>query len=235
MPPEIPEDRVSWLLQSAARVVCKVLGWTPVSSPMPAKVLFLAAPHTSNWDAFYMLLCAYAIGIRVSWLGKKSLFKTPVFGWWMKQLGGIVVDRSGGLDTTSAIAKVFEGRDALYLGLAPAGTRRRRDHWKSGFYHIARKADVPVLCGFLDYPNKRGGCGPIIELTGEVTQDMDKFRAFYGTITGHTPANTSTVRLESETDDPGDGRGPEADGDGNGEVVVDPLTDELDDGADHSG
>ncbi len=211
MPAEIPADLVSAPLRMAARVVCKVLGWEYVGGLDRPKVLFLAAPHTSNWDAFYMLLCAYAIGIRVSWLGKKSLFKPPVFGWWMRQLGGIEVDRSRGLDTVSATAKVFEGREALYLGLAPSGTRSRRDHWRSGFYHIARKADVPLLLGFLDYKRKRGGCGPIVDLTGNVTEDMDKIRAFYSTVTGHTPANTSDVRLESETDRPGDGGGAESD------------------------
>lgn len=214
MSSEIPADRVSKPLQAAAKVVCKVLGWEPVGFPGHAKVLFLAAPHTSNWDAFYMLLCAYAIGIRISWLGKKALFKPPIFGWWMRQLGGVEIDRSGGLDTVSATAKVFEGREALYLGLAPAGTRSFRDHWKSGFYHMARKADVPVLCGFLDYEKKRGGCGPTFHLTGDVTADMDKFREFYATVKGHTPANTSTVRLQSETQHPGDGGGAQTDGDG---------------------
>lgn len=208
---DLPADLVSAPLRTAARALCAVMRWEYVGFPTHSKMLFLAAPHTSNWDAFYMLVVSFAIGIRVSWLGKKSLFAPPLFGWLMRKLGGIEVDRSGGLDTVDAIAKIFEGREALYLGLAPSGTRSRRDHWKSGFYHMARKAGVPVLCGFLDYKHRRGGCGPTIELTGDVTADMDKFRAFYATITGHTPANTSTVRLESEPEQEGDGGGAEAD------------------------
>jgi len=147
-----------------------------------------------------MIVCAYAIGIRISWLGKDSLFRTPVLGWLLTKTGGIRIDRSGGLDTVAAIARVFEGRSSIYLGVAPAGTRSKRDHWKSGFYHIAQKADVPLVCGFLDYARKRGGCGPAIHLTGNVSEDMDKLREFYATITGHTPENTSDIRLLSEMD-----------------------------------
>ena len=197
---DVPSDRVSGLLQGTARVLCKVLGWEYVGFPGAPRVLFLASPHTSNWDAFYMILCAYAIGIRISWLGKDALFRTPLLGWLLMRTGGIRVDRSGGLDTVAAIARVFEGRESIYLGVAPAGTRSKRDHWKSGFYHIAQKAGVPVVCGFLDYRHKRGGCGPAVELTGDVTKDMDQFREFYSTIIGHTPENTSDIRLLSESD-----------------------------------
>jgi 1-acyl-sn-glycerol-3-phosphate acyltransferase len=173
--------------------------WEPVRPRLvPRRALFLAAPHTSNWDAFYMLLSAYALGLRVSWVGKKSLFKSPLFGWFLARLGGIAIDRSGGQDTVAAIAAIFDARDSVYLGIAPSGTRRLRDYWKSGFYHIAQAADVPVICGFLDYANRRGGAGPTIEITGDLAADMDEIRAFYATVTGRRPENTSPVRLRSE-------------------------------------
>src|SRR5690606_4795308 len=94
---------------------------------------------------------------------------------------------------------LFEGLQAPFLRW-PAGTRSRAPHWKSGFYHIAHEAQIPIVCGFLDFRRKVAGVGPAIIPTGDVRADMDRIRAFYADKTGRRPEATTPVRLESELD-----------------------------------
>jgi len=86
----------------------------------------------------------------------------------------------------------------LRLAVSPEGTRARCDHWRSGFYHIARQARVPVATGFLDYANRRCGMGPLIELTGDVSADMDRIRSFYEPLRGKYPELQGPIRLREE-------------------------------------
>ena len=182
-----------------AKLVLAISGWK-LEGDVPAerRVVLIAAPHTTNWDGIYMLALGFAHGYRINWMGKHSLFKPP-FAGIMKWLGGIPVQRDRRTDLVSRMAKEFERRDQLVLTIPPEGTRGLAEHWKSGFYQIARAADVPVHLGYLDYPSRRGGFGPEIRLTGDVKADMDVIRAFYADKRGKYPERFSPVRLREES------------------------------------
>jgi len=165
--------------------------------PDAAKAVVIAAPHTSNWDLPLMLAVAYVLGIRPAWLRKRALFRWPV-GWFMRRLGGLPVDRGGRQNLVQQVVDRFAAVDLLHLVIPPSGTRSRATHWKSGFYHIARGARVPIVCAFLDYRRKVGGIGPTLTASGDLPADMDGFRAFYADIAGKFPASTTPVRLLEE-------------------------------------
>lgn len=142
-------------------------------------------------------LLASAFGVRLSWAGKSTLFRGPL-GWIARRLGGIAVDRTAPQDLVSQLVASFRSREKLGLVIAPSGTRSRTDYWKSGFYHLARAANVPVVLAVLDYGKKEGGFGPTIHVTGDVRADMDRIRAFYAGATPRRPENLGPIRLRSE-------------------------------------
>jgi 1-acyl-sn-glycerol-3-phosphate acyltransferase len=180
------------------RTWLKAFGWTLADElPRAPKAVFVAAPHTSNWDLPFMLAVAWSLGIDVSWAGKDNLFKPP-FGPIMKALGGVPIDRSKRGNQVERIANTIRSADRLYLTIAPSGTRSRRDHWKSGFYRIAQAANVPMMLGFLDYEKKRGGLAFTMEPTGDVKADMERIRAFYKDVRGKHPGRESAPRLREE-------------------------------------
>ena len=169
----------------------KVDGQVPENQP---KAIFIAAPHTTNWDGLVMVLVALAMGIRLSWLGKLALFKGPK-GIIMRWAGAVPVDRSGKQDTVQQVGQRFAESDKMYLAVAPAGTRKWTDHWKTGFYHMAVHAQVPIFCGYLDYATGRGGVLAVVEPTGNIEEDMARFQQIYAEIQGGIPENKSTIGL----------------------------------------
>lgn len=172
-------------------------GWRVEGELPPGKCVIIAAPHTSNWDFPFMLAAASIIGFRVSFMGKHTLFRGP-FGPLMKWLGGISVDRRAPQNLVQQVAERFATCDELILVIPPEGTRKHVEHWKSGFYQIARAARVPVVLGFLDFERKVGGLGPVLHLTHDARTDMDRIRAFYKGIRGKHAAFESTPRLREE-------------------------------------
>ncbi|MFN3199569.1 MAG: lysophospholipid acyltransferase family protein [Bradymonadia bacterium] len=181
------------------RLVCRMMGWTVIGGlPEPKRAIFIASPHTSNWDGFIMLAVSWALGVRLSWMAKHTLLKWPFRGFLMS-LGAVPVDRSKNTDTVGLVAQQMQASDGMYLAIAPSGSRSKREHWKSGFYHMALAAGVPVICGFLDYKRKRGGCGPVIYLTGDRKADMEQIRAFYADIEGKFPEKHTPVMLRDES------------------------------------
>jgi len=145
--------------------VLRLVGWRAIGA-VPAGVtraVVIAAPHTSNWDLPLMLAVAWVLGVRPSWLGKQELFHGPL-GWLMYRLGGIPVNRSVRGNLVQQAITRFAGADRLFLVIPPSGTRSRATHWKSGFYHVARGADVPVLCAFLDYGRPDAARPPAVEI-----------------------------------------------------------------------
>ncbi len=144
-----------------------------------------------------MLAVSYVLGASPSWLGKQELFR-GTFGRLMRWLGGLPVDRStrtGVVD--QAIARLNE-TDDLFLVVPPSGTRSRATHWKSGFYHIANGAQVPLLCAYLDYARRAGGIGLVFTPTGDLRADMDRIRAFYADKRGKFPDQATPIRLLEE-------------------------------------
>jgi 1-acyl-sn-glycerol-3-phosphate acyltransferase len=130
-------------------------------------------------------------------MGKDTLFRGP-FGRILRRLGGIPVDRTHRGNLVRQMTELFEKSERLVLTVPAEGTRGYTPHWRSGFYHIARSANVPVVLGFLDYQRKRGGFGPELVLTGDMSQDMDEIRSFYSDKVGKYPESFGPVRLKEE-------------------------------------
>jgi 1-acyl-sn-glycerol-3-phosphate acyltransferase len=167
--------------------------------PRIPKYVCLAVPHTSNWDGLLLLAMAHSVGLEMSWMIKSSWFKGPL-GPAMRRLGAVAIDRSRSRNLVGEMVDEFSRRDRFVLVVPPEGTRGRAERWKSGFYHIARGAGVPVVPGYLDFGRKRCGLGPPIELGGDVVADMDRIRAFYATggYQGLRPENQGPIRLREE-------------------------------------
>ncbi len=157
----------------------------------------IASPHTSNWDFPLALLIGWALEFNMRWVGKKEMFP-PVIGWIWKRMGGIPVDRASASTMVESLTNMFEPGERITIVIPVAGTRGHTDHWKSGFYRVARGANVPVVPAFVDFGNKRCGAGEAIMLTGDVTADMDRFREFYAGIEGKYPENDGPILLREE-------------------------------------
>ena len=162
------------------------------------KFVLIAAPHTSNWDFPFMLATAYAMGVRISWFGKHTLF-IPPWGWFLRKLGGIPVDRRAPQSLVIQMSEKFQSSDELVLAVPPEGTRSKVNLWKSGFYHIASESGVPIGLGYLDYDRKICGLGMFVKPSGNVNEDMEKIRNFYRDIRGKYPQLESEPRLQEET------------------------------------
>jgi 1-acyl-sn-glycerol-3-phosphate acyltransferase len=166
------------------------------------KYILLAYPHTSNWDGLMLLSLAQSLGLDMKWMIKDSWTKGPM-GVLLKRLGAVAINRSAATNMVDQMVHAFDTHDDLVLVIPPEGTRARAERWKSGFYHIARGADVPVVPGYLDFARKRAGFGPARRMTGDVRADMDEIRAFYARVNprGHDRANVGPIRLREESAD----------------------------------
>lgn len=181
-----------------AKLFLKLTGWTPTDPPPePHRFVFIGAHHTTNWDFIYMLAFTHYFRVKVSWMGKHVLFRPPL-GWLMRRLGGIPIVRHKRGDVVTTMARAFEENELLVLAISPEGTRRPVEYWRSGFYHIANTAGVPIVPGYLDYSRRRGGFGPALIPTGNVTKDMDVFRHFYADKIPLHPEKAGSVRLREE-------------------------------------
>jgi len=182
------------MLQRIARLLLRISGWTAVGeAPDVPKAIFIAAPHTSNWDGLWALTYKATLGIDIRFFAKKSLFWFPL-GTLLRALGGIPLDRSEARSAVRVAVSMFESRQYFYFALAPEGTRARRDSWKTGFYRIAKLADVPVFFGILDYKNKRVGIAGRLDLTDDMDADLRYCAAFYTNIKGRWPRKATPVR-----------------------------------------
>ena len=176
----------------------KISGWTlDRTNPPVTNCVVIAAPHTSNWDFILMLLFAGAFGLKVSWMGKSNLFIKP-FGYFLRLIGGISINRRKKNQIVDHMISLFRQRENFLLVVPVEGTRARANFWKSGFYHIAKGANVPILPTFLDYGNKRGGFGVPIITTNNLLSDMQKIRDFYAPFKGKFPSNSGPVKLQEE-------------------------------------
>lgn len=133
-----------------------------------------------------MLFIIFVLRGKIYWMGKESLFRRPFKGFF-KWLGGIPIDRSKSKNIVAQTIQQFHQNEKLVLTIAPAGTRKRVAKWKTGFYHIAHGANVPIALGFLDYRRKAGGIGPVIYPTGNIDTDMKSIRTFYDNVTAKYP------------------------------------------------
>lgn len=177
----------------------EIFGWRCDGPPPPyKKFVLIAAPHTSAWDLPFMLATSYVMDVPVSWMGKHTLFRPP-FGGLMRFLGGIPIDRRSRHNVVERAIEELERAPSMVLAIPAEGTRAKVALWKSGFYHIALGAGVPIGLGFLDFERKVCGLHHFVVPTGDVRADMDQIREFYRDIRGKYPEWESVPRLREET------------------------------------
>ncbi|TMM48402.1 lysophospholipid acyltransferase family protein [Qipengyuania marisflavi] len=154
-------------------------GWT-IEGTRPAvrKFVILGAPHTSNWDFIFFLGATHELGIKPSFMGKHTLFKWPMTNF-MYDMGGVSVNRNKRANYVEQVADAFTKADDLALVIAPEGTRGSNGEWRTGFYHIAMAAGVPILPAWVDNDMMRGGVGEPLMPTGDYRADLAKLAAFY--------------------------------------------------------
>ena len=186
------------MLRRIARAVVRLVRWR-IDGELPPhpKMVIIGAPHTSNWDFPLAMIFAPALGVRIRWLGKHTLFRKP-FAWFFRLLGGIPVDRSRALGLIEQTVAAFDAVDDLVLVITPEGTRSKREYWKSGFYRIARGAGVPIVLVGLDGATRTVKVGPDFAPTGNVRADMDLIRSFYDGWPGLKPHLVGPIRLRDE-------------------------------------
>lgn len=183
------------MLHFIGKILFKLTGWRPGGKlPDAPKFVLLAAPHTSNWDLPAMLMVGMYFSVWPKWFGKKELFRPP-FGWFMKLIGGIPVDRSKHNNLVDQAADAFRSRERFILAVQPEGTRKKTEYWKTGFYRIALESSVPISLGYLDYGNKEGGFGPTLIPTGNIEDDFDILRNFYKASMAKKPQNFGEIRI----------------------------------------
>jgi 1-acyl-sn-glycerol-3-phosphate acyltransferase len=180
---------VSTVMRWLSLAYLKLAGWKVEGRlPQEARVsVFIAAPHTSNWDLPFTLMAAFALRLDIYWMGKEEIFKPP-FRALMMWLGGVPVRRSQSNNLVAASAQALkDSTRPMQLVVPPEGTRSKVRYWKSGFYHIAQAANVPIILSYLDFGTKSLGLGPVLIPSGDLEADMVKIKAFYAPIRGKNP------------------------------------------------
>jgi Acyltransferase len=185
----------SWTAR-LCRAMVHCMGWRLIMDlPAVDKVVVVFYPHTSNWDFVLGLLTIFGLGLPVTWAGKDSLFRWPFTGLWTR-LGGIPINRREHTGFVAQMAAEFARRKRMMLAIAPEGTRRRTDNWKSGFYRVALAARVPLGLAFIDFKAKEVGVGGLLEPTGDVAVDFAALRAFYSGKTARHPDQAGPIALK---------------------------------------
>ena len=184
-----------------ARALLRAAGWQLVFDGLPARQgILIAYPHTSNWDFVVGVLAKWALGFQFAFWGKDSLFRVPVFGRWLRWLGGIPVDRFNASGIVTDMVARFRQAQAdgqfLWLALAPEGTRGYQPHWRSGFYQVAVQAGVPLGLAFFDYRHKRIGVQSFLRLCGDRAADLAAIASAYDGVIGRHPELAAPIALK---------------------------------------
>jgi 1-acyl-sn-glycerol-3-phosphate acyltransferase len=188
---------VKTILRIISLILLKSLRWKAIG-PLPSqnKYIIIVAPHTSNWDVFYGVILAFTLKLDARFLAKKELFHWP-FAPIIRWLGGIATDRSSHSNIVDKIINIFNENEKFVLALAPEGTRHKVEYWKSGFYHIASGANIPILLAFIDFGTKTGGAGPLLYPSGDIKKDMVTIRNFYLEKKGKNDDQTSPAAIST--------------------------------------
>ncbi len=194
-PIQFTEPSLFW--EGFGKTISRVSGWKiDFTLPDDPKMLIIFYPHTSNSDAIHAVLAAFALGLRPNWLIKNEIARPP-FRKFFQKLGAIPIERNKNENKVEQIADAIRQADRVILGLSPEGTRSRTEYWRSGFYHIARLANIPIHFGFIDYPSKTVGAAPGFIPSGDQQADMEKIRAFYADKRGKYPERVGPIRFRS--------------------------------------
>ena len=175
-------------MASFSKFLLRILGWTPVGQIPDGinKAVFITAPHTSFVDFFVGRLYCWSHKIPAKIFIKQEAFKW-YYGWLLKFVGGIPIDRSQPGNRVEIAAEMIKERDHIFLAITPEGTRKRVTKWKKGFYFIAQKAEVPIILSFLDYGKKEVGIGPILDVSGDIEKDFKTIEDYYRGMKGKYP------------------------------------------------
>lgn len=166
------------MIRIFSRILCWAFHWKiDVNTIKVKKGVMIMAPHNSNWDFLIMLATALKYKRRVCYAGKEQLFK-PAFGWFFRWCGGFPIYDEPGLGTVDICAQWIKNNDEIILGISPSGTRRCTN-WRSGFYHIAVKANVPIIMSYIDIKKRQSGILGIFEPTGSYEKDLIALKEYY--------------------------------------------------------
>ncbi len=183
LPPKMPKLADNWR-RRLCRSVLKLCGWSLVGEfPNVFRAVLIAAPHSSWWDGVWGLLLKVGIGAEIHFMGKQELFSGPL-GGLLRKLGGMPVDRAAAKGVVEQMIDQFGGHERLWLGIAPEGTRKPVKRWRSGFWHIAHDARVPIVTAWFNYPDKTIGVGPLFHTSDDMEADLVRLRAFYAPFRG---------------------------------------------------
>ncbi|MAN58613.1 MAG: acyltransferase [Flavobacteriaceae bacterium] len=172
-------------------IFTRLMGWS-IEGTFDAKIkkaVVIVIPHTS-WHDFYIgVFVRRILGIEINFVGKKELFKPP-FGWYFKWMGGAELDRTPGQNKVDAIAEIYNRKEEFRLAIAPEGTRKKVTQWKTGFYYIALKANVPIYPVAFDYGSKTVFINPVFYPTGSIEADLKILEGYYKNIVGKVAENS---------------------------------------------
>ena len=188
------------LRQRMSLRVLQLFGWNVYFKPLPGPHgIVVVYPHTSNWDFPIGLFAKWALDVPFSWLAKDSLFRGAM-GRLMRYWGGIPIDRRAPMGATRQLAQQILKQDWCWVGITPEGTRAYRSHWKSGFYHLAQTASVPLLLVSFDYAKKELRMTETLQVSGDIERDMEAIRAVYRDVTAKFPENAAPIVLAPRDD-----------------------------------
>lgn len=169
-------------------ILYQILGWE-IENDFPKdidKYIIIAAPHTSNWDFPIAVLSKFIKGKDIKFIGKHTLFKPP-FGFIFRALGGTPVNRSKTTNMVQSVVDIFNSREKFIFAISPEGTRKRVSKWKTGFYHVALGAKVPVVMATLDFENKKIKIAEPYHPTGDIKADFKVFHEYFKNVKGKNP------------------------------------------------
>ena len=169
----------------------KILGWSIKGKFLEdvPKTVVAVVPHTS-WHDFYVgVFTRKIVKVPISFVGKKELFDSP-FGWYFKWMGGEPIERSATQNKVEQIVKIFNKKKEFRLAIAPEGTRKKVEHWKTGFYYIAYNAKVPITLVSFDYKTKTVNISKPFYTTGDYEKDLKEIKSFFKDVVGKIPEYT---------------------------------------------
>ena len=179
LPPAAPRVRANRLARWIGRSVLRLGGWRVVGQfPDLPKLVLIAAPHSSNWDGIWGFAAKLALGLEIRVLGKAQLFRWPLAPL-MRRLGVIPIDRSAPQGTVGQAVALIGDSPRVWYALAPEGTRKRVERWKTGFWKIAHGAQVPILPAYFHYPERIIGIGEPFHTSDDMEADLEALRTWY--------------------------------------------------------